>query len=361
MAKQQALGNKGRGPAGAVAYKFETPEAETKLNNIPCQVGDTGQITPVAEFDPVQLLGATVRRASLHNFSNVKTLGVDVGATIIVKRANDVIPFVKNVKKGTKSVFKAPKKCPDCNGKTEFRGEHLFCTNKWECPPQIRGRISKWIKELGILEWGDSILEKLLEAELIADVADIYTLTKEQIAGLDRMGERSAEVLLKELDKYRAITLENFIGGLCIDNVATSTTKKLVDAGYDTLDKIRTISVEKAEVVEGFGAIRAAAFVDGLKENSDRIDAILEAGVTIRERVKGNLTGSSFCFTGKSSLPKAKLHKLVEENGGEVKKSVGRGLGYLVMADANSNSSKAQAARKLGTKTISEEEFMGML
>jgi len=360
-AKQFALGEEGHRPKGAIAFKFEAPQARSITRGIPCQVGDTGQITPVAEFDEVELLGAKVKRASLHNFALVKSLGINIGAEILVERANDVIPYVKAVTKKNGDPLQPPKKCPACGTATKFVGEYLVCPNKADCPPQVIGRINKWVKELGILEWGESILTKLIESGKVEDVADIYKLTVADITSLDRMGEKGAKKLLAELDKYRSITLENFLGGLCIDGVATSTAKAIIDEGYDTLDKILGLSVRELEDVPGFAEKRALAFHDGLVENADRIEDILKAGVKIKARVKGSLTGSSFCFTGSMSTPRATLQKMAEEAGGNVKKSVGKGLTYLVIADPTSTSSKAKAARKLNTKLISEDEFLGMI
>jgi DNA ligase (NAD+) len=174
------------------------------------------------------------------------------------------------------------------------------------------------------------------------------------------MGQKSAQNLISELDKFRTIPLENLVGGLCIDNVATSTVKSLIKAGYDTLDKLQSLTRSQVEDVPGFGSIKAEAFVEGMKENYERIQDILDAGVHIKAIPKGSLSGKSFCFTGKSNLSRAQLQKIVSEAGGEVKKSVGKGLDYLIMADKSSTSSKAQAARKLGTQVISEEDFLSM-
>jgi len=361
MAKQLALGEESKRPVGAIAFKFESPKARTECTDITDQVGDTGHITPVAIFDPVELLGAKVKRASLHNYSLVKKLGINIGAEIIVERANDVIPYISEVTKKNGDAYKAPSKCPACGAKTHFVGEYLVCPNKKDCPPQVIGRLNKWIKELGILEWGESVLTKLIDAGLVSDVGDIYRLTADDIAGLDRMGKKSADNLIKELDKFRAIPLENFLGGLCIDGVATSTVKSIIKEGHDTLDAILGLSTKELESVPGFAEKRALAFHNGLIDNADRIEDIIDAGVTIKARAKGKLTGATFCFTGAMKTPRAKLQKIVEDNGGEVKKSVGKGLKYLVIADPTSTSSKASAARKNNTTLISEEDFLGMI
>ncbi len=360
MNAQFKLGDVGRGPKGAIAYKFAAEMRETTLRDIVWQVGSTGRLTPVAEFDPVQLVGATITRASLYNTSYIRELGISIGCKVIVARANDVIPRVEEVSRSNGKVASPPRSCPACGGAVREDGEYLLCTNKKDCPAQALGRLKMWIKENNILEWGDKVLKKLLEAELVSDVGDLYRLTVKELAGLDRMGEKSAQNLIDVLNKHREVALENLVGGLGIDGVATSTTKMIISAGHDSLDAMKKLSARTIENIPGFGETRAQAFVNGLRENDARIKDILAAGVKIKARTKGALTGKSFCFTGAMSKPRPELHRMVEENGGDVKKSVGRGLNYLVTADPNSTSSKAQEARKLGTKLISEDEFLSM-
>jgi DNA ligase (NAD+) len=192
-------------------------------------------------------------------------------------------------------------------------------------------------------------------------VADLYLLKADDIKAMDRMGDKGATNLLTELDKYRSITLENFLGGLCIDGIATSTVKSVIDEGHDTLDKICALSKNQLENVPGFAEKRAAAFYDGLKENADRITSILKAGVTIKQRAQGSLTGKKIVITGTLSTPRKIFQKMIEDAGGEVDKSVGKNTNYLVIEDVNSTSSKAQAARKLGTVLLTEPDLLVMI
>jgi DNA ligase (NAD+) len=357
-AAQFALGESDGRPIGARAFKFETPEARTKVTAIPVQVGNTGQLTPVAEFNTVNLLGTNVSRASLHNFGIIKSLGVDVGAEVMVKKANDVIPQVAKVVKGTGTVFKAPKKCPACGSHLNWRGDILYCPNSANCEPQKKGRLAAWIKEHGILGWGDALLDSL--TAMVSDVDGLYTLTVDDLTTLDRMGEKGAKKLLTELHKFFEVPLENFIVGLCIDGIGTGTVKQVMKAGYDELDDLLSLSVADLEEIPGFGTTKAELFHYGIQENMDRIEALLDVGVKVKPPVKGSLSGKSFCFTGKSTQPRAVLQKIAKDAGGEVKKSVGKGLDYLILADPNSTSSKAKAAKKLGTKLLSEDDFMKM-
>lgn len=361
IAKQLSLGHTHDRPKGAIAFKFAPATKETTLRRVVWQVGNSGRITPVAEFDQINLCGVKVDRANLHNYSNIKKLKLDIGAKVIVSRNNDVIPQILETVKNTGTIIKYPDNCPDCNYKLEFNGEYLVCRNRVLCPAQSIGRLKIWINELNILEWGEAILQRVIDAGLVKDVGDLYRVTAPELENLDRMGEKSAAKLVKIMADNREIPLENLLGGLGIEGVATSTSKLIIERGHDTLDAIYKLTQVQLENIPGFGSIRAAAFYNGVRANKARIDDILAAGVKIKQRVKGSLSQMSFCFTGNSNKPRKELQKLVTDNGGDVKSNVGKGLTYLVMADPNSNSSKAIAARKHGTKCISEEEFLAML
>jgi DNA ligase (NAD+) len=357
---QFALGEENHRPKGSIAFKFESPEATTIITNIICQVGDSGQVTPVAEFDEVILMGAKIKKASLHNFTLVQELGVQIGSNVIVSRRNDVIPYVEKVLNKTNDYFKAPKHCPICNSELVKSGEYIKCQNK-NCHAKVIGRLNKWIGELGILEWGEAILNKLIETNLVNDVPDLYKLTIDDLSNLERFGQKSAENLIQELNKFRNIPLENLIGGLSIDGIATSTAKLIINAGYDTLSKIYNLTIEQLGDINGLGYVKASSFYNGIKENKDRIENILISGVNIKEKIKGSLSGNKIAITGTLSLPRKELQNMITAAGGEVDKSVGKNTTYLIIADTNSTSSKAQAARKLGITLISEQQLFELI
>lgn len=360
MSEQIALGEIHDRPKGAVAFKFDNAGAETVCKKIVWQVGNSGRITPVAEFDQIELVGAKVKRASLYNYSYIKEIGIDIGAKIIVVRANDVIPRVEEVSKSTNTVANYSAKCPECDTVTHFNGEYLICPNKATCPPQVSGRLKTWVNELNILEWGKGILDKLAETNLATDIDGLYALTADQLAKVDRLGEKSAKNLIESLDKHREVQLANLIGGLGIEGVATSTTKLVIESGHDTLDKMFKLTTNQLENISGFGSIRAQAFVNGLKENKTRLENILKY-VTVKAKVHGVLSGKSFCFSGTASIPRNKLHALVEEHGGSFKKSVSSDLTYLVVENPDAGTSKIKAATKMGIKILSEDNFLKMI
>lgn len=358
MAEQTALGDKDGRPKGAIAFKFAAAAKETIATDLIWQVGGTGRITPVAVFSPVRLVGAEVCRASLYNQAYIEEIGFSVGSRILVSRANDVIPRVSSVLERCGTVAKTPSECPECATPTEREGEYLICPNTGDCPSQTEGRIKQWVKELGILEWGSVLIQKLVSGGLVKAVPDLYKLTEEQIGSLDRMGQTSAKNAFKELRKPLPIPFENLLGALSIPLCATSTMRAVVDAGYDNVVKLRTASKDQLQAIPSMGPKRAEALTIWLTKYGQILDELPGVGVTVKVRAVGVLTGKSVCFTGKSVRKRVDLEHLAQSVGGTVKNSAGKGLTYLVLADANSTSTKAQAARKNGTECLSEEDFV---
>jgi DNA ligase (NAD+) len=357
---QLGLGESDMRPRGAVAYKFQPVTRESILRRIDWQVGNTGRITPVAIFDAVNLLGTTVTNASLYNYAYIEKLRLDVGAKILVARANDVIPRVVLVLRETGTIAQPPKTCPVCGHELVRQGKYIVCPNKSTCPAQAEGRIKQWIAEQGILEWGGTLVKKVVTSGLVKNVPDLYRLTHTQLAGLERMGPRSAEVAMNNLDPSREVPLERFLGGLSIPNAATSTIRVIMDAGYDTLDKIRAMTVNDLMKIDGIGQVKAESLFYWLKGNGALLDDLLTV-IKVKGKIQGAFTGKSVCFTGTMVHKRAELEAMVVNAGGVVKGNVGKGLTFLVISDPNSTSSKAVAARKHGTRCISEDEFLAMV
>lgn len=361
LANQMALGEVDNRPKGAVAFKFAPMTRESVLRRIEWQVGASGRITPVAVFDPVRVLGAEITNASLYNVAYINQLGVDIGATILIARAQDVIPRVAAVRKATGTVAAPPLTCPKCEGATQMDGEYLICTNSMECPAQAVGRIKRFVTTLDIKEWGETLIEKLVETELVEDVADLYKLSEAQLAEIDRMGQKSAAKVIKTLWAKKKVSLETLLGALSIPLCGPSTIKVAMDAGFDTLGALKAASIEQLMAVDGLGPARAKSIRDWLDNHSWLLDKLLLLGVEIEAKQYGSLSGMSVCFTGSSQRPRAELERLVKQAGGDVKTSVGKKLTYLVMADPTSNTSKAQAAKKNGTKCVSEDELLKLI
>lgn len=360
MAAQHALGEKDGCPLGAVAFKFAPITRESTIRKIEWQVGASGRITPVAIFDPVNVLGATITNASVYNLAEIRKLKISIGAKVLIARANDVIPKVMSVITPNGEPAEGPSNCPVCSAETEMEGEYLICPNTASCPAQAVGRIERYIKSLDIKEWGEVLVEKLVTSGKVKSVPDLYRLTVKDLAELDRISEGVAEKLLKILRDKNPIPLENLLGSLSIPGCASSTIRMVMDAGHDTWEKMKAVDIAMLLRVPGLGPVKSRALAEWLGEQAPMVDELQELGVAVKEIIIGSLTGKSFCFTGTMTRKRGDLEAMVLGAGGTVKDRVGKGLSYLVMADPNSGSSKAVAARKNGTACISEEEFLSM-
>jgi DNA ligase (NAD+) len=237
----------------------------------------------------------------------------------------------------------------------------MQCPNTATCPAQVLGRLLNWIKELNVLEWGESVLTKLVDSGKVSTVADLYTLSVSDLANLDRMGQKSAQKCYDTLHANMEVPLEVILGGLSIPMIGQSTIKLVMAAGFDTLNKINACSVANFENIQGIGPTKATSLFEGLKDNEKLLTALLNNGVKVKEIVIGKLTGKSVCFTGTMANKRTVLEKMAIDAGGTVKGSVGKGLTFLVINDLNSTSSKAVNAKKLGTKLVSEDEFLEMV
>jgi len=359
LGKQEGLGERDMRPLGAIAFKFAPATRETVLRSITWQTGSTGRITPVANFDQVNLLGAQIVNASLYNWRYINTLKLDVGSKILVARANDVIPRVVSVITGVGTIASAPAVCPSCGAEVVSEGEFHTCPNRDGCPAQVVGRLSQWLTNLGILEWGDVLLEKLTSTGLVKSVPDLYRLTEDQIAGLERMGATSAAKALGLLHEKKILPLDLLLGSLCIPGIAQSTIRLLMDSGYDDIYKLRELNTVTLSKIKGIGPVKASVLSKWVKDNSQIVDELDKVGVWVQEPIRGKFSGMYFCFTGEMGHPRGDLEQMVKVNGGEVKGSVTKKLTYLVLADTSTT--KAATARKYGTKCITEEEFLSLV
>jgi DNA ligase (NAD+) len=355
------LGELNRRPRAAIAFKFVSEAKVSTLRAIGWSTGDSGRITPIAEIEAVRLAGANVRQASLHNWANVQKLRIGVGDQVLVSRRNDVIPYVEKVVVKGPNTASAPATCGRCGAPVVTEGEYLVCRND-QCPARKVGRLKVWIRQLGLLDWGEKTLERLWDEGLVKEPADLYRLTAEKLVELERFGEVSAKRLLDPLLERKKIPLPTFIAALGIETVSLETAKLLVNAGYDSVAAIAGASLEELSSIPGLGAIKAEKIKDGTGSRLAEIERLAEVGVVpVAPKEGGPLAGLSFCFSGAHSRPRKELHALVEKNGGSVATSVTKGVTYLVLAAEDSNSSKAQKARKLGTEIIDEPRFIEIL
>ena len=363
----EILGETDGRPKGAVAFKFPHDEKVSTLKNIRWQIGTTGRLTPVAEFDPVDLAGVTVVQASLHNVNNIAKLtegsGFSKGDLIKVSRRNDVIPFVEaRVTFAKGEAFEAPKRCPDCGTQVLRDGAYLKCPNTLGCASQVAGAVKRWVSKLDILDLGDGLIDSLCASGILREPADLYFLDVRSLAhhvmNGRKVGHAIANKVVEAIQNTRKLTLAKFIGSLGIDMCSRSICEKLVEAGFDTLGKMVDASEADIAAVPGMGDRKAEAFVEGLKEKSPFINNLLDAGVRIEKPVSGSLSGQTFCFTG---FRDKGLERAIEAKGGLIKSGVSKGLTYLITVDPKGSSSKLTKARQYGVLVIDPDQLQKLL
>jgi DNA ligase (NAD+) len=383
LAVMEHLGEHDDRPKGSRAFKFPHEEQPTRLREIVWQVGNSGRVTPVAYFDAVTLAGATVSQASLHNVDNIGRLAakcpqqlLGLSDKILVSRRNDVIPYVEKVIKASKNArFVAPTECPSCGTKLRKtagrrsvatdEGAYLICPNEKGCGAQQSGAIKRWVKKLDIKDWGEALIEALCASGMVTTVADMYSLDVDEIAALTlpdggkRVGASTAKKVMKNLLAKRELRIADFVGSLGIDLWGRSMTQFIVDAGYDTIEKMEDLTVAQIAAVNGVGQTKAEAFVDGFGRRKKIIDDILAAGVKVKKPVVGGkLSGMSFCFT---QVRDREFEGDIQAAGGSVKGSVGKDLTYLVAKDPKKMTGKVKKAADLGIEVVTLEEAKALL
>jgi len=254
-----------------------------------------------------------------------------------------------------------PPQCPVCGSETEMEGEYLICPNTADCSAQAVGRIERYIKSLDIKEWGEVLIEKLVTSGKVKAVPDLYKLTIPALAEVDRISDHVADKLLKILWAKNPIPMESLLGALSIPGCAASTIRMVMDAGHDSWAKLSNLDAVALSKVPGLGPVKSRTLANWLQHHAGQVKELHGLGVRIKDVIVGSLTGKSFCFTGSMVRKRGDLEAMVVAAGGGVKGSVGKGLSYLVIADPNSTSSKAVAARKNGTVCLSEEDFLRMV
>jgi len=355
-----SLGETDNRPNGQIAWKFPPEMGISTVKSIQWQVGKIGHITPVAYIEPVTICGVSISQVSLHNFGNMQNLNIGVNAKVLISRRNDVIPYAeKCLDAGSPPEY--PTYCPICMDQTRFEGEFLTCPNPG-CKGKTIGNLQKWIEVQEIEECGESFIEDVMGL-CVKDVADLYELKWENLLQLPGYKKTKATKIVEEINKKKTIKLVKFMAGLNIPNLGQGTWDSLYKNGYDTLDKILSISSQNDLLkLSGIGPTTAQAIMHAISDRKIlNIIMKLQKHITIEQKVVGKLTGKSFCFTGEIGIKRNDAMRLVEQAGGEVKTSVSKGLTYLVQADPNSNSTKAQKARKYGTRVIGETEFLKLV
>jgi DNA ligase (NAD+) len=366
IALQRELGFTGKAPRWAIAYKYAARAGITQIEDVLVQVGRTGKLTPVAALKPVPIGGTTVSRATLHNMDEIERLGVKIGDWVEVERGGDVIPKVTRVfddkehPRGRKS-FVMPEKCPVCGGKVvraEGEADHR-CVNQ-KCPAKLRETILHFASRgvMNIDGMGDALVNQLTERGKVRDIADIYQLTKADLLSLERMGDKSAQNVLDEIDRSKKLPLERVIYGLGIRFVGERTAQFLAEH-FGSLEGIEDAGEEELQQVEEVGPRIAKSIVEFFAEprNRELVEELRAAGLQLKGKKKERgtkLTGKTFVLTG--TLPtysRDEAKKMIEDAGGKVTGSVSKKTDFVVAgSDAGS---KLDKAKELGIAVIGED------
>jgi DNA ligase (NAD+) len=372
IALQGELGFTGKAPRWAIAYKYAARSGITEIENIHVQVGRTGKLTPVAELKPVPIGGTTVSRATLHNMDEIERLGVKIGDWVEVERGGDVIPKVTRVledkdhPRGHES-FHMPDKCPVCGGnvvRVQGEADHR-CVNQ-KCPAKLRETILHFASRgvMNIDGMGEVLVAQLTDRGMVRDVADIYKLTKDDMLKLERMGDRSAQNVLDEIERSKKLPLERVIYGLGIRFVGERTAQFLA-GHFGSMDELVQASEEELQQVEEIGPRIAQSIGEFFAEpkNRELVDELRSAGLIMRGNKKQRgtrLAGKTFVLTGTLvHYTRDEAKKMIEEAGGKVTGSVSKKTDYVVAGtDAGS---KLDKAKELGVKVIGEDEMKQLL
>ena len=376
LKQQQLLGYTAKSPRFAMAYKFKAEKVETELLSIDYQVGRTGAVTPVANLAPVLLAGTIVKRASLHNEDIIKKLDLHVGDFVYVEKGGEIIPKIVGVNLEKRNVFATEIQyathCPECGSeliRLEDQAAH-FCPNETHCPPQVVGKMIHYVsrKALNIENLGSETIEQLYREGLLTNIADFYTLRKEQLLPLERMAEKSAQNIIDGVEKSKQIPYEKVLYGIGIKHVGETVAKKLAK-NFPSIDDLKNATEEELCQVEDIGSKIAESIVSYLQnpENWEMIERLrsygvqLEKGENTTEVLSTVLEGKTFLFTGKLSLfTREKAEEMVEKHGGKNISAVSKNLNYLVVGEKAG--SKLKKAQDIGTITIlDEQQFLDLI
>lgn len=370
FATRDALGFTDKFPRWAVAYKFEAEEVTTLLTDVTWQIGRTGKLTPLAHVEPVELAGATVRRATLNNWTDIQRKRVRIGARVWIRRSNEVIPEimgrVDEFEPGERDVEK-PAVCPECGSPLEERGAHLFCPNRDGCRRQIVMRLSHFAGRdaMDIDTFSEKTAEQLVDAGLLQEADQLYRLTAEQLTGLDRFGEKKAAKLVAAIEASRHRRLDAFIYAIGIPNIGVKTARDLAER-FGSMDALRAATAEELTGMDDVGEIVAESVRGFFADPANRrlVDALLAEGVVPeapqRPAEGGAFEGMTVVVTGTlASMSRAEAEEAVRQAGGKAAGSVSKKTSLVVYGEAAG--SKLTKAQALGVPVADEAEFLRRL
>ncbi len=352
-------------PMKQLAFKFNAEEIGTIVLDVEWSISGHNY-TPVAIVETVHLVGSNISRASLANPNLIDELGLKIGSEVFISKRGDIIPKIERVIKTPPDAkdIPVPTVCEECKTTLVNEGTRLYCPNE-SCPKRLYHRIVKWIKKLEVKHFSEKLLLKpLFDRGEIESIADLYNLKIPDLTRFEGVKETSAKKALDNLFAVKEISLAKFIGGFDIENIGEDLTQRVVDAGFDTLDKIKGASIHQLSQVDGFAELTATYLLDGINKLYLEMKAVLNTNkIKIMEgkSMGGKLEGLTFCFTGKlETMKRAEAEQMVRDHGGEPKSGVVKDLSYLV-TNSTEPTAKYTKAQDQGTQVITEDEFLSMI
>ncbi len=370
---QDQLGSKSRSPRWAIAYKFAPRKEITVIQDIAVSVGRTGTLTPLALLKPVEVGGVTISRATLHNADEVARKDVRIGDTVKVERAGDVIPAIAErvpvPGEARQEPFVMPDHCPVCGSAVAREGAYFYCTGQTVCVAQLKGAIEHFASKsaLNIEGLGKKTVAQLVEAGMVRDLADLYSLTKEQLLTLEGFADRSATLLMESIEHSKAVSLERLLMGLGIRQVGQHIARVLAKQ-FGTLARLMAATQEEFLQVREIGPEISASLTSFFSEarNRDVIDRLIDRGLTVTSPeaeaspASQSLAGKTFVFTGGlAGYSRDQAKQVVEQQGGQVSSSVSKKTSYVVAG--TEPGSKLDQAQKLGVQILTEAEFTALV
>lgn len=344
---QERLGVTNNRPNGQIALKFSSDQAITNLNTIEDQVGRTGKITPVGILKPVDLMGSTITRATLHNYSYIEENFISPGSEVSISKRGDIIPQIEEVITPGKA-YSRPTKCPSCGGSLLWDSVNLWCESRG-CREREVNRILYWIKVLDMKGFSSSFVEKLWDTGKINKISDLYTMNPDSLVNINGLGAKTITSFFETLKNTKEMYLEQFIVALGIPGVSKGTAGDLVK-NFGTWENILKVQKLDLHKIPGYAEISSETVVEGIREVAAMAAELLEA-IVIKEKRKGTLTGLSFCVTGSlESMSRKELEDLIVTEGGTFKSGIVSGLNYLVTNTPDSGSGKNAKVNVLNGK-----------
>lgn len=358
------LGETSHHPRYKIAFKFAGDTKTTHINEIEWGVSRNGILTPVALVEPVELSGAMISRVTLHNFGMVQNFELKSGDKIEIIRSGEVIPKFLGIVEKSQGKFTYPHNCPSCQSKLVVQDIWLYCENE-KCPAKVKEEILNYIHKSGMEDVSDKRLDEMMGKGLVEDIPDLYRLKIDDFLLLDKVKDKLATKMYENIQKTKDQTLAQFISAIGVEGVSIAKSEKIIAQGYNSLDKIMSLTMDKMLAIEGFAEKSSQSFLDSIKKKEKLIKELLHEGVKVKADEmasgEGPLKDQKFCITGELSMPRGEFEKLIKKNGGVMVSSVSKNTSYLITNETESSSSKFVKAKDLGIPIISEAKLLKMI